>query len=159
MDRTGAVGAFDMLTNVFKLFGAGFAIALVLVLFANIISREVFVYSLAWANEAAVAIFVWMTFIGAGVCLAEQSRIRFTMLADALATTGNQVIEVIVTYVGAVLLTGFLLTSIYATWLYSNQVFATMQFSVGWQWAAVPTGLAFATIGWIRAGTWWPPRS
>lgn len=156
MSRTGAVALIDGLTEVFKLIGAAFAIALVAVLLANIISRELFVHSMAWANEAAIALFVWMTFIGVGVCIAEQSRIRFTMIADALPARANGVLQTLVTYVGAVLLVGFFLTSIYATWLYRNQVFATMPFSVSWQWAAIPTGMALAVIGWVRGGTWWP---
>lgn len=158
MRRTGAVGLVDSLTRIAKLIGAAFAIALVVVLLANIISREVFAYSMAWANEAAVALFVWMAFIGVGVCFADQSRIRFTMIADVIPSRANGILQMLVTYVGMVLLVGFFLTSIYATWLYRHQVFATMPFSASWQWAAIPTGMALAVIGWIRGGTWLPEK-
>lgn len=158
MLRTGLIAIFDGLTSLCKLIGGASAVGLVLVLFANILARELFTFSIAWANEAAVALFVWMTFIGAGLCFAQNARIRFTMVQEALPARMGHVLQLIVTYVGAVLLIGFLATSIYAIWLYRNQVFATMPYSVSWQWAALPSGMLLASIGWIRHGVWWSPR-
>ena len=159
MDGTGATTMFDRLTSLYKVVGGAAALALVLILVANIVAREGLTYSLAWANEAAIIVFVWMTFIGMGICFAQNARIRFTMLSDALPVGVRHALELLVTYVGALLLAGFLATSIYATWLYKGQVFATMPFSVSWQWAAVPAGMTLALIGWIRNGTWWSRKA
>lgn len=158
MDRTGSTTMFDKLTIFYKFIGGASAVALLLILVANIAARELFTYSLPWANEAALVLFVWMTFIGAGICFAQDARIRFTMGADALPPRVRHVLEVAVTWVGAALLLGLLATSIYSTWLYRNQVFATMPLSMSWQWASVPAGMALALLGWIRHGTWWSRR-
>lgn len=148
----------ETLTCFYRFLGGVMALALVLVLVVNIIAREVFSVSLAWANEAGIAFFVWMTFVGAGLCFAQNARIRFTMIADGLPSAPRHVLNLLVTYVGAVLFAGFLVTSIYATWLYRGQVFATMPFSLAWQWAAVPVGLLLCLIGWVKHGIWWSPK-
>lgn len=148
------IATFQMLLGIFRIFGIALVVALILIVTANIVFRESFGIALVWANEVAVAMFVWIAFIGAGVSFAENTRIRFTFLTDMLPQRANAVLKVLVTYVGAVLLVGFVATSIYVAYIYRHQTFTTMPVTVVWVWASVPIGTLLAFLGWVRHGKW-----
>jgi len=134
------------------------AVAIVLVLIAviaaNIVFREALGIALVWANEVAVSLFVWSAFIGAGIAFGQNARIRFTFVTDRLPRFANTAFEVLVTYVGLVLLLGLLATSIYVMYIHRNETFTTMPISVVWEWAAVPVGALLCVVGWLRNGQW-----
>jgi TRAP-type C4-dicarboxylate transport system permease small subunit len=145
---------YDGLVKAARWLGGALIIALVAVLFVNIVSREVLVLALPWANEVAVALFVWTGFVGAGVCFADNVRIRFEFLIDVLPRGARHAVELLVHYVGLALLIGLFVTSVYVAWVYRNQTFTTMPVSVVWQLAAVPVGTLLCIAGFVRHGTW-----
>lgn len=53
---------------------------LVLLLFAQVITRFVFVGSMLWASEMAVWIFVWITFLGASLLLKKKEHMTVNVL-------------------------------------------------------------------------------
>lgn len=142
-----------------RTFGVLLVVALLLIIAANILFREVFHIALVWADETAITLFVWMAFVGAGISFAENARIRFTFLVDKLPPPARAWVEVLVSYVGLVLLGGFVLTGAYVAWVHRDTTFTTMQVTVLWQWAAVPIGTLLAVEGWIRHGTWTPRQA
>jgi TRAP-type C4-dicarboxylate transport system permease small subunit len=142
------------LLKVFRVFGVALVVALILVVLANIVCREGFGIALVWANEVAVTLFVWVAFVGAGISFAENARIRFTFLTDKLPERVGALIEILVTYVGLVLLGGFIATSLYVSYVHRHETFATVPVTVIWEWAAIPVGTALALTGWIRHGRW-----
>ena len=144
------------LTRVYHHAGAALVIALVSVIFGNIVLRECFGVSMVWANELALVLFVWMVFVGAGVAFAEGSRIRFTLLVDQLPVQARVWTEMLVSYLGLLLLAGFLVMSLYMTWTFRNQRFISMDATVAWEWMAPPTGTLLAVLGWLRHGMWRP---
>jgi TRAP-type C4-dicarboxylate transport system permease small subunit len=148
--------AYDALLKVYRSFGVLLVLLLIAVVLANIVFREGFGIALVWANEFAITLFVWIAFIGAGVSFAENARIRFSIFMEALPRAGFVSIDMLVTYVGLVLLVGLLATSVYVGYVHRDETFATMPFSIAWQWASVPVGTLLAILGWIRHGTWTP---
>lgn len=145
---------YDALLAGYKLLGIALVVALMAVVTANIVFREVFAIALVWSTEVALAMFVWIAFLGAGIAFAENARIRFTFFADRLPPAGRNTVEIAVTYVGFALLFGLFVTSIYVGWVHRRETFTTMPVSVAWQWAAVPAGLVLGLIGWVRNGAW-----
>jgi TRAP-type C4-dicarboxylate transport system permease small subunit len=148
--------AYWLLTRAYRAAGALCVIAMLSILIASIALREIFGIALVWANEVSIALFVWSVFLGFGTALADNLRIRFDIAVDHLPATAQRVIELVVSYVGLVLLGGFFATSVYVTWVYSGQRFTTLAASVAWEWSAVPVGTLLAVIGWLhyRALTW-----
>jgi TRAP-type C4-dicarboxylate transport system permease small subunit len=134
--------------------GAMFVIALIVVILASIVLREVFSLPLVWANEVAICFFVWGVFLGAGVGMAENAHIRFSIVIDRLPLAGRRAVGLAVSYVGLILLVGLFITSVYLTWISRDQRFTTVTLSAAWQWAALPAGTLLATLGWIRHGKW-----
>lgn len=54
------------------------------VVFANIISRFIFGYSIAWSSEVARYAFIWLTFMGMAVALREDSHAKIDLLIQKL---------------------------------------------------------------------------
>lgn len=149
---------FLKLLRTFRIFGVALVAVLIAIILANIVFREALGIALVWANEAAIALFVWIAFIGAGVSFAENARIRFTFLTDMLPRRANGMMEIFITYVGAVLLAGFVATSIYVMYVHRHQTFTTLPVTVAWEWASVPIGTLLALLGWVRHGKWTPSQ-
>lgn len=145
---------YKSLLKLYRIVGVALVLALIVIVLANIVFREAFGIALVWANEVAIALFVWVAFVGAGVSFAENARIRFGMFVEMLPRVGRKSVELLVSYTGLVLLAGFLATSVYVGWVHRHQTFATMSVTVAWQWAAVPAGALLAILGWIRYGKW-----
>lgn len=145
---------YDFLLRSSKFLATALVLILIAVIAANIVLREGFAVALVWSTEVSLALFVWVAFLGAGISFAENARIRFTFFTDRLPAGGRAAVEVLITWVGFVLLFGFFLTSIYVAYVHRNETFATMPTSVVWQKAAVPVSLLLIMSGWIRNGSW-----
>jgi TRAP-type C4-dicarboxylate transport system permease small subunit len=148
------IQAYQILTRVYRAVAALCVIAMIVILLANIALREMFGIPLVWANEISITLFVWSVFIGAGVALADNAHIRFGILVERLPLTGKRCVGLLVSYLGLVLLAGFLATSLYVTYVYRDQRFTTIVMSSAWEWSAVPVGTLLAVLGWLRHGKW-----
>ena len=62
----------------------GMMAAMVALVFANVVSRYVFNYSIIWAEELSQYLMVWITFLGAGLAMREGRHVSVQMLQDAL---------------------------------------------------------------------------
>lgn len=147
-------GAYDAVRRIYKFIGALSVIGIIVIVIASIVLRELFGIPLVWANEAAITLFVWTVFVGGGMAFADNAHIRFTIVTDRLPRAGRRTADLLVTYVGMVLFVGLFVTSIYLTYLFRDQRFTTLPISAAWQWAALPTGLFLAIMGWVRYGKW-----
>jgi TRAP-type C4-dicarboxylate transport system permease small subunit len=56
----------------------------VLVLFAGIVARDVFLHPLIWSNEFAELIFVWLTMLGAAIAVRDDRHMRMTAFVQRL---------------------------------------------------------------------------
>lgn len=146
--------AYFAAVRLYRALGAILVIALIALLFVNIVLRAGFGIPIVWANEVALVLFVWVVFVGAGVSFAENARIRFTLLIDMLPSLGNRLIGMLVTYLGFAVLACFWAMSLYMAWAFRHQRFTSINVSVMWEWAAPPVGIALAAAGWIWAGQW-----
>jgi TRAP-type C4-dicarboxylate transport system permease small subunit len=147
-------GLYDRLTRLYRALGAVCVIAMIAVLLAGIVMRELMGLALVWGNEVSIALFVWSVFVGAGVAIAENAHIRFNIIVERLPLAGRRGAGMLVSYVGLAVLAGFWVSSLYVAWVYRGQVFTTFSASVAWEWSAVPVGMFLAVLGWIRHGKW-----
>jgi TRAP-type C4-dicarboxylate transport system permease small subunit len=145
---------YDLLTGVYRAAGALCVLAMIGLLLAAIVLRELFGTALVWANEVSIALFVWSVFIGGGLAFAENMHIRFTILVERLPPALRRSTGLLVSYGGLVLLAGFWATSAYVAWVYRDQRFTTLPASAAWEWSAVPVGMVIAVLGWLRHGDW-----
>lgn len=56
----------------------------VLVLFASIVSRTVFLHPLIWSTEFAQLVFVWFTMVGSAIAVRDDRHMRMTAFVETL---------------------------------------------------------------------------
>lgn len=147
------IRAYEGLMRVCYAVACGVALALFAVIFAGIVSRQLS-HPLIWSNEASIALFVWLIFLGAAVAAAENAHIRVMLLPNALPEVPRRILLLAVTYVGAAILLAVLIQSVRVAHEFASNQFVTLPISAAWDWSAIPTGIAIVLAGWIRHGSW-----
>ncbi len=139
--------------------GALLVALLALLLFVNIVARELLSVSLVWANEVSLALFAWVIFLGAAVAFARGARIRFTILIERLAPNKRRVAEVATRWVGTAVLVILLVISLQLLQMSLTQQMTSIPVSMGWHMACLPVGTAIALLGWVSSGPLWCKRT
>ncbi|WP_370211260.1 TRAP transporter small permease [Roseovarius sp.] len=142
--------AFDLILSTYRVAGGLLVLAMIVLILASIVLRELFGNPLVWANEIALALFLWIIFIGAGTAFAGNIRIRFTLLTSGLPSRLRMLADRLATFAGIVLLCTFFYVSIRMVWVFRNQRFASIDLPVMLEWIALPVGLALAILSLVR---------
>ncbi len=71
------------------------SIFLIVIVFCNVVGRYVFNYSLAWAEEAARFLFIWVSFIGAVLANENYEHMNLDILVQWLGGNRGRAIQVI----------------------------------------------------------------
>lgn len=138
-----------------EIVGALAVALLVLLLFANIVAREVLSISLVWANEVSLALFAWAIFLGAAVAFSRGARIRFTFIVDRLPSHQRSMADVATTWIGTGVLLILLAISMQLLKMSWNQQMTSIPVSMGWHMAGLPAGTLVAILGWLAGGPLW----
>jgi TRAP-type C4-dicarboxylate transport system permease small subunit len=77
---------------------------LVAIVFANVATRYVLHYSLAWAEELSRFLFVWITFIGSVIANDKFGHMRLDLLAAELPKPASTVLEIVVSIIATLTL-------------------------------------------------------
>ena len=77
--------------------------AIVLVMFAQVVFRYTLNNSLSWSEELAKYLFIWLTFLGAALCIRDRIHIGVEFLVDRMSGRWKQYLEL----VNIFLVTGF----------------------------------------------------
>lgn len=145
---------FHRICRGYRLLGGVLVLAMIGILLAGIVLREVFGSPLVWANEISLAIFLWIVFVGAGVAFAENIRIRFTLATATLPSWLRPLVERAVTLIGIGLLVTFFVVAVKMVWVFRGQRFASVDLPVVLEWMALPVGLALAILAMVRTFIW-----
>ncbi|MDT8861367.1 TRAP transporter small permease [Alkalihalobacillus sp. MEB130] len=94
--------------------------ALVIVMSLNIIFRYVLSAPIFWADEFALYMLVWITFLGASICIKHDRLPAITILKDKLNTTLRLYLYIIIQI--AILLFSFIILYYTFDWITSNNV-------------------------------------
>lgn len=98
------------ITNNFIAFLLGI---LTVIMFLQVLFRYIFNNSLTWSEELAKFIFIWITFLGAGICFRDKIHLKVDFLNNKLPAKYKTLLEVINTilitvFSGSMAVTGFL---------------------------------------------------
>ena len=66
---------------------------IIVIMFGQVLFRYIFNQSLSWSEELAKFIFVWLTFLGAAICLKERIHIGVEFLTDRLPVKWKRYFE------------------------------------------------------------------
>ena len=142
--------AFNLIFRVYRVLGGILVLAMIGILLAGIVLREVFGSPLVWGNEISLALFLWIVFIGAGTAFASNIRIRFTLFTTMLPPRLGSLVDRLATLVGIGLLGTFFWVSIRMVWVFRGQRFASVDLPVMLEWLALPMGLTLAILAMLR---------
>lgn len=109
-------------------------ISISIIVFANVIARYFFNFSLVWSEELSRYIVVWITFFGLSSCARYEEHVRIDLLLNKLAGKGKVILNIIIKLIS-------LLTSMYLA--YISIQFTKKQFLAG------NTSIAIAIPIWL----------
>ena len=133
------------------------------VLVAQILSRHILPYPLAWSEEAARFLFLWIVFMGAAYLVRENGHIAITLLTRLLPARMRTAVYIAVQFC-------VLVFAVSLCWYGTEVAFKVrklptiaMEISSAWEYAAVPISagiIAIRTIfGIVRAFREGVPKS
>jgi|GEM_PF-1145392 C4-dicarboxylate transporter DctQ subunit len=112
--------------------------------FANIISRFIFGYSIGWSSEVARYAFIWLTFMGMAVALRDDSHAKIDLLINSVPWKLKKWIMILANLI-------ILILSIFLIYAGTKQVLAVrevqaayMRFlSMSWMYMSIPVSSLF----------------
>lgn len=117
---------------------------------ANVFCRFVLNFSIYWGDEAAQALLVWLTFLGAAVAVRDRSHYSFDYLARTSSGPRRFAIGVISRSITILALVGLLYWSLEVAWGIRPWIMPAMEISRMWVYAAGPVGCVFMLLYAVR---------
>lgn len=129
----------------------GFAIMLI-INFANVLSRFVLHTSWAFTEELCVMMFVYITFFGSAVAVKRRQHLGFTLILEKLPTIPRMIMDTLIT-ICVIIFLGVMI--FYGTRVCLNQVAskattAALRISTAWGNVCIPVGGIFIIIRTIQ---------
>ncbi len=128
-------------------------IAVTGVLFLNVVMRFVFNNSLGWAEEFSRYSIVWVTMIGASLCVSRGSHIAIDPLSRFLPERGKRLLNLAV----MLFCLGACLVFCYYAWGITEKIgrlgqrSATLNIPMAYVYAAMPVGFALMSLHFLFA--------
>lgn len=120
--------------------------AMVAVSGTNVFLRFVLDFSVAWADEVALALLVWLTFLGAAVAMREHSHYMFDYTRRSLEGDARFYLVLVGRLVTGVALACLLFWSAQVTWGVRDWVLPATQMSRALVYVACPLGCVFMLV-------------
>jgi len=114
----------------------------VILVFAQVIMRYVFCYSLSWTEELARYIFVWQIWLGASLGVKYRKHIRVELISSLLSVKWRQRIEIVVLVLWLIMTLFLSINGQYLVELLlaRKQLSPALRLPMGYMYASVPVG-------------------
>lgn len=89
----------DIIYKIIGVFGAFCLFMIICVVFAQVISRYLFSYSIKWSSELTVYMLTWMVFCGCAMGYRSGEIVGLTMVTDRIPKLARHVVEICVTLI------------------------------------------------------------
>ncbi len=119
-----------------------------LIVFMNVVLRYVFSASLAWVDEAARYMFIWLIWIGADYTLANRKHLRIDIISAKLHGRARLGLELFVMTIwcGFCIFLGYQGVKLVRVVVEQQQLSTAMQISMGWAYLCIPLSGIFMAI-------------
>ncbi len=114
-----------------------------LIVSANVFCRFVLNFSLYWADELAMIIFVWLTFLGAAVAVRENSHYVLNFLTEKLSGASQKVMLFVQKSLMTLAIVILLIFSSVVTWQIQSWIMPATEMSRAFVYGACPVGCVF----------------
>lgn len=122
------------------------------ILCTNVILRHIFSSSLSWAEEAARYLMIWITFIGASVCVYKGGNISIDSIVNYLSNKGKKKLSIITTIISMIFLAIFTYLSADLTIQVARnkQYTAALNIPMLYIYLAMPVGAMLTLIRYLQ---------
>lgn len=145
--RSGALAAADAW---FVTLNRWFVVALMAVMavlvFANVVSRYAFNYSIIWVEELTRYMMIWVGFIGSGLVLRYGAHIAVDVLQDVLPTRAAQALRVTVVVILAAAFAAMMWLGVQYVGFAWDQETPVLNWNFGLVYLAIPIGSALMLV-------------
>ena len=128
-------------------------VAIVLVTFTQVLFRYIFHLSLAWSEELARYLFLWLAALSAAYAFKTKSHFALTFLVDRLGKKLQNMIGTLVVFAVSLFLAIFIWKSVEYTIGMSKQVSPSIQMSMAVPYSSVVVGSILMLYYVLR--NWW----
>jgi TRAP-type C4-dicarboxylate transport system permease small subunit len=143
----------DVLSTIEKAASAALLAVLVATIFAQVLSRFVFNFPLAWSEEISRYSFIWLTMIAAPLCIRARANIRMDVAAKLLPPNGVMLIELLSVALTLTLCIVLLVWGYRILPVVSHQLSPAIGIPMYWVYGAIPIG-AFLMIIELLIALW-----
>ena len=124
----------------------------VIIVFAQVLTRYVFHSPLAWSEEIARYMFIWLVWIGAAYAVKENKHIKIDIIYNKLTGATKRVSDLVTVVLFLGLMSFMLYTSAKVTWtVYTSKSIATGSHMPMWiAWFSIPLSMALMIFRFIQ---------
>lgn len=119
---------------------------MVAVVFAQVIFRYVLIRPIFWADELSRYLFVWISFVGAGLAMGGRLHYGFDYLVGKFPPGMQRAVGVLMTLLAGAFLVLCLVLGIAVVRIVAAQRSPSLQVSMGWVYSALPVGSALLIL-------------
>jgi TRAP-type C4-dicarboxylate transport system permease small subunit len=128
-------------------------VAIVLITFIQVLFRYIFHLSLAWSEELARYLFLWLAALSAAYAFKTGSHFALRFLVDRLGTKLRGLVQTLVVLLVSLFLAIFVWKALEYTISMSNQVAPSTQISMVWPYSSAVVGGILMLYYVLR--NWW----
>lgn len=136
----------EKLVKVEEYFAVLLAIAMIVVIFAQVVSRTFLDTSLSWSEELGRYIFVWLTFIGASIALQKGAHLGIDSFVKLFPEKVQKVVNLLVQFLILGLLALMIKQGLFLVERTAIQKSPAMRIPMSWPYYAIPTAAILMTV-------------
>ncbi|QZY53803.1 TRAP transporter small permease [Crassaminicella profunda] len=127
-------------------------LATTIILFVNVVLRYVFESSTSWAEELVKYLMIWITFIGASICVRRGAHVSIDFFYEYLSIKNKKIVAIIIHGIGFIFSCMMIFYGIKVINFIFNmgQVSPALQIPMWIPYLAIPLGFVLMAIGFIR---------
>jgi len=130
---------------------AVFFAIMVILLFAEVVSRYVFNFPAMWSEEIGRYLFIWVVYLGSSIAFIRKRHLKVDFLVRKIKEPYNTYLEVILLSIIMIFLFFVFLYGLKYIGIYWNTpAYSIKYIKLGWAYASVPIGSIFMVLNIIR---------
>ena len=142
--------AEEAVGTVVELLAAGLVAVEAIILFAGVVSRYVFHKPLTWTDEVAIALFLWLSMLGAAVALRRGGHMRLTLVIDRLPPRWRKLADAGWLIIAIAFLATLVVPAVQYTLDVRQDITPSLRFSNSYRAAAIIVGVVVMLVTLLR---------
>lgn len=124
---------------------------MVILLFAEVISRYIFNFPIMWSEEIGRYLFIWIVYLGSSIAFIKKRHLKVDFLVRKINEPYSIYLEVILLSIIMIFLFFVFLYGLKYIGIYWNTpAYSIKYIKLGWVYASVPIGSIFMVLNLIR---------